>query len=66
MTGRRVRPFYGWLMASGLGLTELVSWGVLVYAFSVLVVPMRDELVLAHRARHAETSNSVPRSSFDC
>lgn len=34
MTGRRVRPFYGWLMASGLGLTELVSWGVLVYAFS--------------------------------
>jgi MFS family permease len=44
MTGRRVRPFYGWLMVSGLGVTELVSWGVLVYAFSVLVVPMRDEL----------------------
>jgi MFS family permease len=44
MTGRRVRPFYGWLMVSGLGLTELVSWGVLVYAFSVLVVPMRAEL----------------------
>jgi MFS family permease len=39
-----VRPFYGWLMVSGLGLTELVSWGVLIYAFSVLVVPMRDEL----------------------
>jgi MFS family permease len=40
----RVRPFYGWLMVSGLGVTELVSWGVLIYAFSVLVVPMRDEL----------------------
>ena len=46
MTGRRVRPFYGWLMVSGLGVTELVSWGVLVYAFSVLVVPMRAELDL--------------------
>jgi MFS family permease len=44
MTRVRVRPFYGWLMVGGLGLTELVSWGVLVYAFSVLVVPMRDEL----------------------
>ncbi len=38
------RPFYGWLMVGGLGVTELVSWGVLVYAFSVLVVPMRAEL----------------------
>ncbi|HEX2286655.1 MAG TPA: MFS transporter, partial [Mycobacterium sp.] len=44
MTRRRVRPFYGWPMVSGLGVTELVSWGVLVYAFSVLVVPMRAEL----------------------
>jgi len=44
MTHERVRPFYGWLMVSGLGITELVSWGVLIYAFSVLVVPMRDEL----------------------
>jgi MFS family permease len=31
-------------MVSGLGVTELVSWGVLVYAFSVLIVPMRAEL----------------------
>jgi MFS family permease len=44
MTRRRVRPYFGWLMVSGLGFTELVSWGVLVYAFSVLVVPMRSEL----------------------
>jgi MFS family permease len=44
MRRARVRPFYGWLMVSGLGVTELVSWGVLIYAFSVLVVPMRDEL----------------------
>ncbi|MPZ87501.1 MAG: MFS transporter [Nitriliruptorales bacterium] len=38
------RPYYGWLMVGGLSLTELVSWGVLVYAFSVFVVPMRAEL----------------------
>jgi MFS family permease len=31
-------------MVAGLAVTELVSWGVLVYAFSVLVVPMRAEL----------------------
>lgn len=44
MSSLRPRPFYGWLMVSGLGVTELVSWGVLIYAFSVLVVPMRAEL----------------------
>jgi MFS family permease len=43
MTARR-RVFYGWWMIAGLAVTELVSWGVLVYAFSVLVVPMRAEL----------------------
>src|SRR5439155_5955133 len=37
------RVFYGWWMVAGLALTELVSWGVLVYAFSVFVVPMRAE-----------------------
>jgi hypothetical protein len=38
------RVFYGWWMVAGLGLTELVSWGVLVYAFPVFVVPMRASL----------------------
>ena len=33
-----------WLLIYSLGLTELVSWGVLVYAFAVLLVPMREEL----------------------
>jgi MFS family permease len=48
--GRTARPtpwrrvFYGWWMVAGLAVTELVSWGVLVYAFSVLVVPMKAEL----------------------
>lgn len=31
-------------MAWALGWTELVSWGILFYAFSVLLVPMQDEL----------------------
>jgi MFS family permease len=37
-------PYYGWLLASGLGLTEIISWGVLYYAFSVFLTPMEDEL----------------------
>lgn len=40
----RRRVYYGWWMVAGLAVTELISWGVLVYAFSVLVVPMRAEL----------------------
>lgn len=31
-------------VVTALGVTELVSWGVLVYAFSVLLVPMRADL----------------------
>ncbi|MQA04139.1 MAG: MFS transporter [Streptosporangiales bacterium] len=34
----------GWTLVLGVSVTQLVSWGVLVYAFSVLVVPMRAEL----------------------
>lgn len=59
MTRRRARPFYGWLMVSGLGATELVSWGVLVYAFSVLVVPMRTELGWSAAALNAAYSTGV-------
>lgn len=48
MNGRRGslprRPYYGWLIASTLALTETVSWGVLFYAFAVFLVPMRREL----------------------
>ena len=32
-----------WQMAWTLGITELISWGILYYAFSVLLVPMQDE-----------------------
>ena len=38
------RTYYGCVLAWSLGLTELISWGVLVYAFGVLLVPMQAEL----------------------
>lgn len=37
-------PYYGWWMVAGLTITEPISWGVLIYAFSVFVVPMNSEL----------------------
>ncbi|NJM40925.1 MAG: MFS transporter [Anaerolineae bacterium] len=35
---------YGWVMVFTLAITELVSWGVTYYAFSVLLPPMQREL----------------------
>lgn len=64
MTRSRVRPFYGWLMVSGLGVTELVSWGVLVYAFSVLIVPMRAELGWSTAELNAAYATGVILSGF--
>ncbi|MBV9354806.1 MAG: MFS transporter, partial [Chloroflexi bacterium] len=37
-------PFYGWLLVGGLGVTEVISWGVLYYAFGVFLTPMEQEL----------------------
>jgi len=36
--------YYGWLVVATLGGTETISWGVLYYAFAVLLEPMRREL----------------------
>lgn len=38
------RTYYGWVIVATLALTETVSWGVIYYAFSVFLVPMRTEL----------------------
>jgi MFS family permease len=38
------RWFYGWTLVWVISFTELVSWGVLYYAFSVLLVPMGEDL----------------------
>lgn len=36
--------YYGWVQLFVLSLTELVSWGIVYYAFSVMIVPMGDDL----------------------
>lgn len=38
------RRYYGWTIAATLAVTETMSWGILYYAFSVFLIPMRDEL----------------------
>jgi MFS family permease len=35
-------PGYGWVIVAALGITETVSYGVLAYAFAVLLVPMQE------------------------
>jgi MFS family permease len=41
---RRSRRYYGWTMTWTFALTETVSWGILQYAFSALLVPMQEDL----------------------
>ena len=38
------RPFYGWYLVVGLGVTTIVSYGISQYLFGVLVVPIQHEL----------------------
>ncbi len=40
----RTRTYYGWSIVGALAVTELISFGVLYYAFSALLVPMQREL----------------------
>jgi len=37
-------PYYGWVLVGALGITEIISWGVLYYAFSVFLTPMEADL----------------------
>ncbi len=41
-SGRLV--YYGWVQALMLSITQLVSWGILYYTFSVMLRPMQLEL----------------------
>lgn len=36
--------YYGWRMLTGVAIAQLVSWGVLYYGFSALLIPMHDAL----------------------
>lgn len=42
MTTTRPAPFPGWRMVRALAITEAISYGVLFYAFAVMLVPMRE------------------------
>ncbi|MFQ3648534.1 MAG: MFS transporter, partial [Anaerolinea sp.] len=33
--------YYGWRIVGALAITQLVSWGILYYAFSVVLLPMQ-------------------------
>ena len=46
------RLYYGWIQVGTLALTELVSWGILYYVFTVIQMPMQHEL---HWSRTAVT-----------
>src|SRR5207247_3535606 len=37
-------PAYGWLVVGTLAVTVTVSYGVLTYAFGIVLVPMQREL----------------------
>jgi len=41
---KQTRLYYGWYITVTLALTETVSWGVIFYAFSVLIAPMEADL----------------------
>ena len=40
----RSRIYYGWVITGTLAITETISWGILYYAFSALLAPMREDL----------------------
>lgn len=45
---RRINPrgglYYGWVMLLALSCTQVVSWGILYYGFSVFLNPIGDDL----------------------
>lgn len=36
--------YYGWVILSAVSITEVISWGILYYAYTVFVAPMQQEL----------------------
>jgi MFS family permease len=38
------RVYYGWVLLGAVSITELVSWGILYYAFTVFIAPMQADL----------------------
>ncbi|HEV2057019.1 MAG TPA: MFS transporter [Methylomirabilota bacterium] len=40
-------PSYRWVIVSTLSVTETISWGILYYAFGILLAPMEQEMGLS-------------------
>jgi MFS family permease len=40
---RQSKFFYGWAIVAALAITETVSYGILYYAFSIFIDPMRNQ-----------------------
>ena len=58
------RFYHGWVLVLVLGVTETASWGVLYYAFSVLVQPMTVELGWTRAATSGALSVAVVTSGL--
>ena len=37
-------PYYGWRMLLAVAIAQMVSWGILYYAFSAIMLPMQHTL----------------------
>jgi MFS family permease len=44
VSGDAPRVYYGWYVLGGLSVTQIVSWGILYYAFGTLMPSMQAEL----------------------
>ena len=61
----RGRVHYGWVLVGTLAFTEMTSWGVLYYAFSVFLVPMQEELGWSRAALTGAFSLEMGRADVD-
>ena len=39
---QKPRLYYGWIMVVALAITEVISWGILYYTFSIFITPMQE------------------------
>ena len=45
MSADAPRVYYGWYVLGGLSVTQIVSWGILYYAFGTLLPSMQVKVI---------------------